>query len=146
MKQTNGQGVDVVLNSLAEEKLLASVSCVKQNGHFIEIGKFDLANNNPLRLMLVKKNATFHGLMLDHLFLADPYIKYKMHDLINELIDNEAIKPLNVNLFECDEVEKAFRFMGTGKHIGKVIIEVCKEETEQNGKILYNPTVRATPR
>lgn len=48
MMETDGKGVDMVLNSLAEEKLLASVRCLAKNGRFLEIGKFDLANNNPL--------------------------------------------------------------------------------------------------
>lgn len=48
MMETDGRGVDLVLNSLAEEKLLASVRCLAKGGRFLEIGKFDLANNNPL--------------------------------------------------------------------------------------------------
>lgn len=48
MMETDGRGVDLVLNSLAEEKLLASVRCLAKSGRFLEIGKFDLANNNPL--------------------------------------------------------------------------------------------------
>lgn len=42
------QGVDLVLNSLAEEKLQASVRCLAQHGRFLEIGKFDLSNNHLL--------------------------------------------------------------------------------------------------
>lgn len=42
------QGVDLVLNSLAEEKLQASVRCLAQHGRFLEIGKFDLSNNHQL--------------------------------------------------------------------------------------------------
>lgn len=41
-------GVDMVLNSLAEEKLQASVRCLAQHGRFLEIGKVDLSNNHPL--------------------------------------------------------------------------------------------------
>lgn len=48
MAETDGVGVDLVLNSLAEEKLQASVRCLARGGRFLEIGKFDLANNNPL--------------------------------------------------------------------------------------------------
>lgn len=48
MRETNGRGVDIVLNSLAEEKLLASVRCLAKGGQFLEIGKFDLSRNNPL--------------------------------------------------------------------------------------------------
>jgi len=48
MSETNGRGVDIVLNSLAEEKLQASVRCLALGGRFLEIGKFDLNNNSRL--------------------------------------------------------------------------------------------------
>lgn len=41
-------GVDLVLNSLAEEKLQASIRCLARHGRFLEIGKYDLSNNSPL--------------------------------------------------------------------------------------------------
>ena len=41
-------GVDMVLNSLAEEKLQASLRCLARHGRFLEIGKYDLSNNSPL--------------------------------------------------------------------------------------------------
>lgn len=41
-------GVDVVLNSLAEEKLQAGIRCLARHGRFLEIGKYDLSNNSAL--------------------------------------------------------------------------------------------------
>jgi NADPH:quinone reductase-like Zn-dependent oxidoreductase len=46
LSATKGTGVDIVLNSLAEEKLQASFRCVAANGRFVEIGKYDLQMNN----------------------------------------------------------------------------------------------------
>ena len=40
LKETNGYGVDIVLNSLAEEKLRASIRCLAKFGRFLEIGEF----------------------------------------------------------------------------------------------------------
>jgi fatty acid synthase len=34
------------------------------------------------------------------------------------------VKPLKVNVFEAAEIEQAFRFMGSGKHIGKVLLKM----------------------
>jgi fatty acid synthase len=45
---TRGYGVDVVLNSLAEDKLQASLRLLAAHGRFLEIGKYDLANDAPL--------------------------------------------------------------------------------------------------
>lgn len=46
-------GVDIVLNSLAEEKLQSSLRVLAQHGRFLEIGKFDLSNNTALGLLLI---------------------------------------------------------------------------------------------
>jgi len=55
MSETNGRGVDLVLNSLADEKLQASVRCLAPGGRFLEIGKFDIENNSNLgRLYFIK--------------------------------------------------------------------------------------------
>lgn len=48
LRRTRGRGVDLVLNSLAADKLLASVRCLAHGGRFLEIGKLDLSNNTPL--------------------------------------------------------------------------------------------------
>jgi fatty acid synthase len=48
MTETNGRGVDLVLNSLSEQKLQASLRCLALGGRFLEIGKFDLNKNNRL--------------------------------------------------------------------------------------------------
>ena len=45
---TGGRGVDVVLNSLSEDKLQSSVQLLAQHGRFLEIGKYDLSNDSPL--------------------------------------------------------------------------------------------------
>jgi len=48
LRATGGKGVNVVLNSLAEEKLQASVRLLAPHGQFLEIGKFDLSNDSRL--------------------------------------------------------------------------------------------------
>jgi fatty acid synthase len=60
LRATGGRGVDVVLNSLAEDKLQFSVQLLAQHGRFLEIGKYDLSNNNPLgRGEFFLKSASF---------------------------------------------------------------------------------------
>ena len=48
LRETNGRGVDLVLNSLSEGKLQASVRCLAYHGRFLEIGKYDMSMDNPL--------------------------------------------------------------------------------------------------
>ena len=47
-KKTGGRGVDVILNSLADDKLQSGVQLLAYHGRFLEIGKADLSSNTPL--------------------------------------------------------------------------------------------------
>lgn len=66
--RTDGKGVDYVLNSLAEEKLQASIRCLGFGGKFLEIGKFDMANDTKIGMNIFLKELSFHSVMLDRLF------------------------------------------------------------------------------
>lgn len=120
MRQTNGRGVDIVLNSLAEEKLIASVRCLAQNGHFLEIGKFDLVSNNPLGMSVFQKGISFHGILLDNIFTGAHKYKPLLSKMIADGLKNGDIKPIHAKVFLKTEIEEAFRYMASGKHMGKV--------------------------
>ncbi|XP_069807612.1 fatty acid synthase isoform X2 [Dendropsophus ebraccatus] len=125
---TGGKGVDLILNSLAEEKLQASLRCLARHGRFLEIGKYDLSNNTPLGMALFLKNVAFHGILLDALFEEGNKEWEEVSDLLKSGIREGVVKPLKCTIFSRNEVEPAFRFMAQGKHIGKVLIKVRDEE------------------
>ncbi|XP_054723843.1 fatty acid synthase-like [Uloborus diversus] len=128
---TNGEGVDVVLNSLADDKLKASLNCLAQHGRFLEIGKYDLSNNTPLGMAIFLKNMSFHGILLDALFERTTYssrAKRELVALVNKGIADGVVQPLNTILFNHDQAEQAFRYMASGRHIGKVVLKVREEE------------------
>nr|CAD7589404.1 unnamed protein product [Timema genevievae] len=145
LTETQGRGVDLVLNSLSEDKLQASVRCLAKDGHFLEIGKYDLSNNNPLGMAVFLKNISFHGILLDALFESDSLAKREVVRLVNEGIKSGAVQPLPATVFTETQVEQAFRFIGSGKHIGKVVLKIRNEEPQK----IVTPTtkvVTAIPR
>lgn len=140
---TLGRGVDIVLNSLADEKLQASVRVLARHGRFLEIGKYDMTKDSPLGMSAFLKNISFHGILLDALFnlAADDSITSHMHkkmvsDLMRQGISNGTVRPLRTNLFTIDQAEDAFRFMMSGKHMGKVVIQIRQEEQDK----LHSPS------
>jgi len=70
------------------------------------------------------RNISFHGILLDALFEPGNPDWQTVHDLVSNGIRDGTVKPLQSTVFEGDDVEAAFRFMGLGKHVGKVLIKV----------------------
>uniref|UniRef100_A0A6P7F9W8 oleoyl-[acyl-carrier-protein] hydrolase n=1 Tax=Diabrotica virgifera virgifera TaxID=50390 RepID=A0A6P7F9W8_DIAVI len=79
---TNGRGVDLVLNSLADTMFQASMRCVAPGGRFIEIGKVDLMNSSPIPSSMFLKNICFHGVHLDKLFSFDDRAQRQIQQLV----------------------------------------------------------------
>ncbi|KAG8446408.1 hypothetical protein GDO86_014021 [Hymenochirus boettgeri] len=144
MTTTGGKGVDLILNSLAEEKLQASLRCLARHGRFLEIGKYDLSNNSPLGMALFLKNIAFHGILLDALFEVGNKEWEEVSDLLKAGIRGGVVKPLKSTVFERDEVEPAFRYMAQGKHIGKVLIKVRNEREDSASDILLSAIPRTS--
>ena len=135
MKETNGQGVDIVLNSLSEEKLLLSIDCVKSFGQFCEIGKFDVMNNNPIGMKALENNISIHVIDLSTMFEHE-YYKVILSGLIQNGLDNDEIIPLNIDKqFHHLCLDDAIRYMGGGNHMGKIVIDMTATQNTENKKI-----------
>ncbi|KMQ87022.1 fatty acid synthase [Lasius niger] len=130
LDETRGRGVDVVLNSLAEEKLHASVRCLAMNGRFLELGKYDMLNDNRVNMSMFLKNTAFHGILIERLF-EDHADKRETIRLVSEGIENGVVRPLPTTIFSEQSLEQGFRFMTTGKHIGKVLLRIRDEESQK---------------
>lgn len=61
--------------------------------------------------------------------------------MLNDGIKTGVVKPLPCTLFDYNQVESAFRFMSTGKHIGKVVVNF-EQDKKPNEPLL----VKAVPR
>ncbi|KAK0083564.1 hypothetical protein PV325_008602 [Microctonus aethiopoides] len=144
-KETNGRGVDIVLNSLANEKLQASIRCLAIGGRFLQIGKFDMANDSQLDMTIFYKGISFHSVISDNLFNAVIENKLKMKRIFQRGLDEDLIKPLNRTVFSKNHVAEAFRYMSASKHIGKVIIQITDEKNINDVAISALPQYYCLP-
>ncbi|KAJ8030669.1 Fatty acid synthase [Holothuria leucospilota] len=69
MRQTNGLGVDLVLNSLSGELFKASLRCLSKSGRFLEIGKYDVSQNRQIGMNIVHQIYFLFQLLLIFSFL-----------------------------------------------------------------------------
>lgn len=73
MRETQGEGVDVVLNSLSGELLHATWGCVAAFGKMIEIGKRDLLGGGKLDMNTFLANRSYCCVDIDQ-FRKKPYV------------------------------------------------------------------------
>ena len=141
---TKGKGVDLVLNSLAGDKLEASYECVADCGRFVEIGKYDLQMNKQLGMFSFLRDISFIGVSVDRKLFLVPGFAKRFFQWMHDNSNNGMIRPINRTIFRAPDAEKAFRYMTTGKHIGKIVIKLREEESLEIAINGYNPSQKLT--
>ncbi|KAJ5894604.1 hypothetical protein N7495_006295 [Penicillium taxi] len=127
--RTGGKGVDVILNSLAGESLLASWRCIAPYGRFLEIGKKDILSNQQLPMLQFLDNVSYSGVDLAVMSHERPEVCIAaLKSVFASIKDGTLHPPQPINLFGVGEIEKAFRLIQSGKHIGKIIIEMKRQD------------------
>ncbi|MFQ5794227.1 MAG: type I polyketide synthase [Candidatus Bipolaricaulia bacterium] len=124
MEQTDGQGVDVVLNSLAGEAMHKSLSILGPYGRFLEIGKRDIYLNSRLGLRPFQNSLSFFAIDMDRLFRERAEFAASLLREVMKKFEDGTFTPLPVTEFSILEVVDAFRYMARAKHIGKIVVSM----------------------
>jgi len=122
---TGGEGVDLVLNSLAGEPMRRSLDLLKPFGRFLELGKRDFFENTSVGLRPFRSNISYFGIDADQLLTAQPKLASKLFREVMSLFREGALAPLPFRLFTADRVVDAFRSMQQARHIGKVVVSMA---------------------
>jgi acyl transferase domain-containing protein len=117
---TKGEGVDIVLNSLAGDFIPKSISALKETGCFVEIGKTDVWD--PEKAKQLKREISYFVLYLGEILDKDPLLIKRMLLALLADFENGALKPLPQQVFPIKKSVDAFRFMAQARHTGKIVI------------------------
>ena len=121
---TDGEGVDVVLNSIAGEAIEAGLRVLRTDGRFLEIGKRDLMPGRVLDLAHFSRSITFAAVDI----FALPFDL--LHPIVREIrqaVADGSIQPLPTKTYKASEVIDAFRYMTARKHIGRIAVRMKGE-------------------
>ncbi|KAI9676001.1 MAG: Type I Iterative PKS [Caeruleum heppii] len=120
MRVTNGEGVDVILNSLTGDLLEESWRCIREGGTMVELGKRDMLDRGYLPMAPFGRNV-----LLKQLF---------------GLIEAGHVKPISpIKTFSFEDIPSAFRYMRGANHIGKIVIS---DKGEKANKVPVRPSPR----
>ena len=127
---TEGQGIDIVLNTLSGEALKQSFELLAPHGRFIEVGKKDISDNSSLPMATFNKNIMFSAIDMDRISVDKPEILPPILNRIKEGFETGIFSPLPTTVFAANEISEAFRHMAQAKHIGKIIVKYDDETVD----------------
>ena len=130
MRDTNGEGIDLVLNSLSGKAIIQSIKCLRPFGRFLEIGKTDIYNDMSLHLKRFGDNLSYHAVDIDRLMGQKPEKGARLFNDVIKLFESKQLKPHPYESFQINEIGSALDFMSKGKHIGKVVLSMDGETVE----------------
>jgi mycoketide-CoA synthase len=119
LEATGGEGVDVVLDSLAGEFVDASLELLPRGGRFIEMGKTDIREAEEVA-------ARYAG--VDYrAFDLQQAAPERIQEMLGEVVDlfqRGAINHLPISVTDVRRAPDAFRFLRESRHIGKVVLSL----------------------
>lgn len=116
LELTGNTGVDHVVEVGGVGTLARSVKAVRIGGHIALIGALETAgefNHVPVFMKSIRIQGVFVG-------------SRKMFEDMNRAIELAKLTPVVDRIFGFDEVREALRYMESGSHFGKVVVNIGK--------------------
>ncbi|MET9565792.1 type I polyketide synthase [Streptomyces tauricus] len=115
-------GFDVILNTLAGEAIPANLSLMAPYGHYLELSKRDILDDNPLPLGAFARNLSFHAVDVVHMIQNAPERAGRILRAAAALVEGGDLQPLPHTEFAAEQAADAFRLMAQSRHTGKIVL------------------------
>ncbi|KAK2748478.1 Type I Iterative PKS [Myotisia sp. PD_48] len=143
MRETEGRGIDVILNSLSGELLHATWECVAEFGTLVEIGKRDLIGNGKLDMKPFLDNRSYCCIDIDQLWKKPVLLRKLILSTLEYCVKGYTTPVRPTKVFPASQAQDAFRYMQKGQHIGRVGISIQHPADEAG--IAFETVKRARP-
>ncbi|SBS75589.1 Phthioceranic/hydroxyphthioceranic acid synthase [uncultured Mycobacterium sp.] len=121
---TDGYGVDIVLNSLTGAAQRAGFELLAIGGRFVEIGKRDVYGNTRLGMFPFRRNLTFYYLDLALMSLSHPQQVGELLRTVYQRVADGELPPARHTEYPLADAATAIRVMSAAQHTGKLLLEV----------------------
>ncbi len=126
-RDTDGYGVDIVLNSLTGAAQWAGLDLLAFDGRFVEIGKRDVYEHTRVDLYPFRKNLAF---FYADLLLISAHAPGRIGDLLRTvygLVGDGTLPTPEYSVRPMTEAGVAIREMSAAQHTGKLILTIPRE-------------------
>ena len=121
LEATDGEGVDVVLNSLTSEGFIdASLACLRKGGRFVEMARRDILTEEEMAA--VRPDAGYWILELDVVKKTDPAWAGRILRGLMARVSAGELEPIIHSRWPLAEAGAALSFMRSARHLGKIVV------------------------
>jgi len=123
-RDTDGYGVDIVLNSVTGAAQRAGLELLALGGRFVEIGKRDIYGDTKLGLFPFRRNLAFYGVDLALMSVSHPHqVKSLLKNVYGLTADGSLPMPESTH-YPLADAATAIRVVGGAQHTGKVVLDI----------------------
>ena len=123
-RDTDGYGVDVVLNSLIGPAQRAGLELLAFGGRFVEIGKRDVYEHTRVDLYPFRRNLAFYYADLALMTINDPKRIGALLRKVYELVGDGVLPVPEHTAHPLTEAATAIRTISAAEHTGKLVLSV----------------------
>jgi len=123
-RDTDGYGVDIVLNSLIGPAQRAGLELLAFGGRFVEIGKRDVYEHTRVDLYPFRRNLAFFYADLALMTTSDPKQIGVLLRKVYELVGDGVMPVPEHTVYPLSEAATAVRAISAAEHTGKLVLSV----------------------
>ncbi len=123
-RDTEGYGVDIVLNSVTGAAQHAGLELLAHGGRFVEIGKRDIYGDSRLRLFPFRRNLAFYAVDLALLSYSQPDRVRDLLITVYQLIADGVLPVPEITHYPLADAANAIRLISAAQHTGKLVLDI----------------------
>ncbi|KRD20422.1 polyketide synthase [Mycobacterium sp. Root265] len=123
-RDTDGYGVDIVLNSLTGAAQKAGLELLSFGGRFVEIGKRDIYGDTRMGLFPFRRNLSFYAVDLALLSLTNSDTLRRLLEVCYQQIADGVLPLPETTHYPLEDGATAIRVMGAAEHTGKLVLDI----------------------
>ncbi|OBJ19185.1 sulfolipid-1 biosynthesis phthioceranic/hydroxyphthioceranic acid synthase [Mycobacterium colombiense] len=123
-RDTDGYGVDVVLNSLPGAAQRAGIELLALGGRFVELGKRDIYGDSHLGLFPFRRNLSLFAVDLALLTFSHPHTVRRLLSTVYQRTAAGELPLPRTTHYPIHDAAAAVRLVAGAGHTGKVVLQV----------------------
>lgn len=126
LRSTQGDGVDVILNSLASELTIDFWTCIAPSGVYIETGRGDRNSTSRMTVptAVTDKSVTAMSFDLANLIIRQPEKAAKLFHKVMSMLETATLAAnLNITVLSIAEIGQGMKTVQAQNHAGNIVVE-----------------------